>query len=174
MSDLISMRIDSRDVMAAMLRAPRSVATHVERKLSRGALEVAREARRVAPKAFSTLRQSIRHSRISPFEFIVSPGVNYARAVEEGAKPGKMPNPDFLFYWVKKQSGVKWAKRGSAKRQKQRDEIRDRAWGLARYIKEHGTKAQPYMKPTADKMESRVIELVRQGVVDGLHAAGLS
>lgn len=171
---MISMQIDSRDVMAAMLRAPRSVATHVERKLSRGALEVASEARRVAPKAFTKLAQSIRDSRISPFEFMVAPGVNYARAVEDGTKPGKMPNPDFLFYWVKRRAGISWAKRGSVKRQKQRDEIRDRAWGLALYIKEHGTKAQPYMKPTAEKMGDRVIELVRQGVVDGLHEAGLS
>lgn len=162
MSDLISMHIDSRNVMAAMLRAPRSVATHVGRKLARGALEVAREARRVAPKAFTTLAQSIRDSRVSPFEFMVAPGVNYGRMVEEETKPGKMPNPDALIPWVQRVLGA----RGK--------EAEDKAFMIARSIARNGTKAQPYMKPTAEKMGGRVFELVDQGVTDGLHEAGLA
>lgn len=163
---MISMKIDNQDVIAALLRAPRTVEKHIGRQLRRAALEVASEARRVVPKAFSTLEQSIRASRISPFEYHVTPGVNYALAVEEGTGPaaGKaryFPNPDALRPWVERVTGA----RGR--------EAENKAFLIARSIARHGTKAQAYMEPTAEKMGDRVIALVRQGVADGLHEAGI-
>jgi hypothetical protein len=159
---VISVQIDNKDVIAALLRAPISVKAHVSLKLGRAAKEVAREARRVAPKAFTTLAQTIKDSRIAQLEFHVTPGVNYARSVEEGSRPGKMPNPDALRPWVERVLGV----RGH--------EAKNKAFLVARSIARHGTRAQPFMAPTAIKMESRVMQLVREGVVDGLNAAGLA
>lgn len=158
---MISVHVDDKDVLAAMLRAPTVIKAHVGRKLNRAALEVAREARRAAPKAFSTLTQSIRASRIAQLEYHVAPGVNYARAVEEGTKP-HFPNPDVLRPWVERVLGAKGK------------EADNKAFMIARHISRHGTKAHPFMAPTAKKMEDRVMNLVREGVVDGLRAAGLA
>lgn len=159
---MISVHVDNQAVMAAMLRAPVSVKAHVSLKLDRAAKEVARQARRVAPKAFTTLAQTIKDSRIAQLEYHVTPGENYARSVEKGTRPGKMPNPDALRPWVERVLGA----RGH--------DAKNKAFLIARNIARHGTRAQPYMAPTAIKMESRVMQLVREGVVDGLNAAGLS
>lgn len=158
---MIDIKIDEKEVLQAMSRAPRIMARHIERGLGRAAQEVAREERDVVPKAFSNLMNSIRENRISPFERHVNTGVNYARAVEEGTEPGHMPPWQALAPWIHQKT------KASGR------ELRNRAFGLARYIKEHGTKAQPYAAPTAKKMESRVIQLVRESIGAGLSEAGL-
>lgn len=158
----MSIKVDDRDVLAALGRAPREVGRSLERGLDRAGHEVAREGKRQAPKAFSTLANSIKSSRVSPFTREVAPGVNYGRAVEEGTPPGTMPPRSALEPWVR------FRTRATGR------ELRDRAFGLARYIKEHGTRAQPYMEPTRVKMESRVVEIVRESTAAGLREAGLA
>lgn len=140
--------------------------------LDRGAAEVAREARRLAPKAFTTLTNSIRAQTTGEFERTVAPGVNYAAYVEQGSgpaigKPRYMPNPVHLQAWVKLRAGIRiTGKKGSAQRRSQFDEIRDRAWALARYIQAHGTKPQPFMAPAAANKESRVKQLLANAVLN--------
>ena len=167
----------------ALTNAERAQAAHnpeqlnrsVARFLDRGAEEVARELRRAAPKAFSTLTQSIHVIREGDLTRLVAPGVNYARMVEEGTGPaaGKaryFPNPKALEPWVQFRGGVRLTKTkpGTPGRRAQLDEIADRAFGLARYISVHGTRAQPFVAPTQAKMEGRVIALLREGVREGL------
>ncbi len=175
----INIKVDDHDVLAALGRAPREVGRSLERGIERAGHEVAREGKRQAPKSFSTLANSIKSSRVSPFTREVAPGVNYGRAVEEGTKPGTMPPSDVLIPWIKQRAGTAVGFHGPQRKRRfsssrHAEELRDRAFGLARYIKEHGTRAQPYMEPTRVKMESRVVEIVRESAAAGLREAGLA
>lgn len=166
----IRFKVESADAIRAFEQAPEVMTRNLERVLSHGAEEVARAARGNAPKAFSNLVNSIHAFRVAPLHWRVAPGVNYAGDVEEGTKPGYMPNPTHLYAWVKQRSGVRFGetRSGSAARQAQYDDVRDRAWALARHIKAHGTKAHPYMAPAARDKESRVFALLDEGVDAGL------
>ena len=147
----LHIEIDSARAQQAFERAPRVMNKHLGLALDRAAEEVAREARQAAPKAFSTLAQSIRAERDGELARIVAPGVNYARPVEEGTKPGKMPPREALLPWLKQKTGATGR------------ELRNRSFLLARYIQRHGTKAHPYMEPTVAKMRPRVLALLIQG-----------
>lgn len=161
----------------ALEKFPGLLRQNVMAMLDRGAMEVTREAQRLAPKAFTTLTLSIRSQVTGEYERTVAPGVNYAEYVEEGTGPavGKaryMPNPVSLYAYVKLRAKIRiTGRRGTQKRADQLTEIRDRAWALARYIYAHGTKPHPYMAPAAKAKESRVKELLAQGVANA--AAGV-
>lgn len=158
MSDLlkISVKVNDQRTIAAFRQAPARMHQLVGDAVWRGALEVTREARKNAPKAFSTLTQSINATRISELHWRVQPGVNYAAAVEEGRKPGKQAGTaNGLTEWVKLKTGLS-------------GRPLDRAtFAIARAIGLRGIKAQPYMQPAVASKESRVIELVRQAVDRG-------
>lgn len=155
MSNVIRVNIDTQRVREAFKRAPQVMERTIDVKLARGAEEVARAAKRGAPKAFSNLVNSIRAQRVGALHYEVSEGMNYGRAVEEGTRP-HFPNPDALRPWVERVLGV------SGK------EADDKAWMIARAISKRGTRAQPYMQPAADANRSRLFELVQQGVDEGL------
>lgn len=155
MSTNISISIDIGRAKAALARAPQVLENAIDVKLARGAEEVAREAKRLAPKAFSNLINSIRAERIGPMHYQVVEGMNYGRAVEDGTKP-HFPNPDALRPWVERVLGV----RGK--------EADNKAWLIARSISRRGTRAQPYMQPAADAKRGRLFELVQQGVDQGI------
>ena len=164
----IRIRIDADKAREGFARAPDVMTRHLDAKLGRGAAEIAREAQQRVSKVFSTLWASIRSLRVASLHWRVQTGVNYARAVEEGTKPGYLPNPVHLRAWIKARHGIGFAHIGSNERGAQYDEIHDRAWALARFIQAHGTKPHPYMKPAAEAKRSRVIQLAEEGVRDGL------
>lgn len=155
----LSIEIDSARARAAFGKAPAVMNRNLSRYLDRAAQEVAREARAKAPKAFSTLMNSINWRKEGEFVRVVAPSVNYARYVEEGTRPGKMPNREVLLPWLKFRTGATGR------------ELRNRSFLLARYIQRHGTKPQPYMAPTAEKMRGRVLALLREGVEAGIAEA---
>lgn len=173
MSDaiLISTKVSSARVRAAFQRAPERMRQIIGEGVWRGGEEVAREARRLAPSVFATLVNSIKAERISELHAQVSPGVNYAKGVEEGTKPGYTPNLLNLRMYIQasmtRSTGFRWGKGGSLKRQSQDAEIDDRTSALAWYIRAHGTKAKPYMKPAAENKTSRVIDLIREATYRG-------
>ena len=130
--------------------------------------------------AFSNLLNSIGVFAVhteDQFNWFVRPSVNYAVEVEEGTGPAAgmeryFPDPKALEPYVKLRGGVTFTgRRGSAKRRGQEAEVRDRAWGLARFIFEHGTKPHPFAAPTAVEMSPRVIELLTEGAVVAAQAA---
>lgn len=147
--------IDISRARDAVGRIPAEVERAVEVHLARGAEEVARDAKRNAPKAFSNLVNSIRAERVGALHYQVVEGMNYGRAVEEGTGP-HFPNPDNLRPWVERVLGV----RGK--------EARDKAFLIARAISRRGTRAQPYMQPAAEANRSRLFELVALGVGEGI------
>ncbi|MEW6647193.1 MAG: hypothetical protein AB1450_08350 [Pseudomonadota bacterium] len=157
-------RIDDKRVLDAMRNTPRVMLKHLERGLDRAAHEVAREERRVTPKAFSTLTNSVQVLRTGRLERVIAPGVDYAPMVEEGTGPGGNPPQQTLVDWIR------------AKRIEPRDptmDVEDLAFVIGRSIREKGTRPQPFAQPTHEKMQGRVVELVRQSAMDGLREVGL-
>ena len=161
-------------------RDPEAFRRTVAQFLDRAAEETARVMRREAPAVFGTLGKSVHVESPSEFERVIAPGVNYARAVAEGTGPaaGKaryFPNWRNLTELVKtraiRKEGFKWAKPGTRNRISQYQELERRAFALARHIYWHGTRPNPFHKRTAEKVRSRCIQLLAQGVHEGLRAS---
>lgn len=113
-----------------------------------------------APKWRSTLTNSIHAEQVSPTEWTVGPGVDYALAVEEGVKPGKGlprwsdPEAADIKAWLtsKAFAGRRRARKNSMKAVHENLELRDRYQGLAWHVRHHGVKAQPFVGPVAELM----------------------
>jgi hypothetical protein len=138
----------------ALTNGAQALPREVIAALDRAALETQREMQRLAPKAFSTLWTSIGITREGDYERAVRPGVQYAAAVELGTGPAAgqaryFPDPQKLMAWLKFRAG---GAPGAS--------LRDRAFGLARHIERFGTRAQPFVAPTAEAMAPRVQSIV--------------
>jgi len=160
----LTIRVDDKAFRRGMRLAPKEVSRAVDLALGRAAQEVARDARINTPKAFSHLTQSIHVSKPSPLVRMVSAGVRYAHDVEFGQPPGRMPRRANILAWMKVK---KIAQSTRLPRQK------SIAFLIARSIKRHGTKKQPFMQPALDKNRARIVKLVDDGVAAGLRNAGL-
>ena len=79
----------------------------------------------------------------------------YAYWVEYGRKAGGMPPVDVIFQWVKRKHRIsKYNALRAASRMtgKSQDELaRQEAWAIATWIKRHGTKAHPFLKPAYEQ-----------------------
>lgn len=77
----------------------------------------------------------------------------YARSVEYGRKPGKMPPPDILEAWAYKKFRLS------------HKDARSMAWALARSIAKKGTKARPFFEPAVEsgwrKMIDKIAKIVK-------------
>lgn len=156
----ITFQHNSRAVVAAFLRAPAVMTREVDQAVQRGALEVEREERRRAPKAFSHLAQSVHHRRRAPMDFEVIAGQNYSLAVERGTGPGGSPPRQSIEDWIRVKGIVP---RVAAT-------TRGLAFLIGRSIHRKGTPAQPFAEPALRSMTPRVLQLMRQGVDRGVRA----
>jgi hypothetical protein len=149
--------IDSRKVTEGLKKAPAAVERHLELALDRAAAEVARKARDLAPKSFSTLTNSIRSAVAGRLKRIVAPGVNYALSVEKGRPPGRQPGTgNGLQAWVRQKTGLTGIPLERA------------TFLIARSIGRKGTRPQPFMQPAAEDMQDRVRVLLLGAVERGL------
>jgi len=156
----ISITFDDKGIPGKLKAMPQRLAWHLDLKLKRFAQEIAREMKAKAPKAFTTLANSIGVDPDGPLAYKVGPHVAYAWYVEKGRKPGgKMPPINVLIDWIK----VKHLQPFDATM----DE-RDLAFLIGRMMQRRGIKAQPFVTPfTTDVMvRQRGDELVQQGVDD--------
>lgn len=156
----------------------------LERALTDELAKLAQQAavlmRNRAPKWRSTLTNSIRAEQVSPTEWTVSPGVDYALAVEEGVKPGKGlprwadPEASDIKAWLESKAfrGRGRARKNSLKAVHKNLELRDRYQGLAWHVRHHGVKAQPYVAPTAELMRRIFPTRLAQAGRDYLAAQG--
>lgn len=135
--------------------------------LDRAAAEVARGMKRKIrdnrTTAFSNLVNSIHVEADGEYSRRVAPAVRHALMVERGTGPAAgqakyFPDPRALEPWIRLRN-----RPGKAT-------VRDRAWALARFISEHGTKPHPFAAPTAQEMTPRVVDLLTQGAVAGMKA----
>jgi len=132
--------------------APGILHDEVDRALQRGAMEVAREAKKRAPKAFSTLTTSIISNHQYTLKHYVQAGVNYAYGIEHGTKPGHRPSTQSIIDWIKIK-GIEPADMS----------LDSAAFLIARKIYNRGTDAQPFLRPALDNHRSRILQLVRDG-----------
>jgi len=164
MSDSIDIKFNDKAFRAAMKKAPVEVGREVSNAVLGAAIETGDKIQVHAPKAFSTLTDSIKADRINAFEYRVGPHVNYARYVEEGTKPGYWPKFGPLNDWVKRKLGISDSKAAA----RVTESIR---WK----INEFGTKPQPFVQPVIDSgfPQRRLNQLANKGVSIGLRKAGL-
>lgn len=149
------------EVRRAIQKKPAAVRRQVDKKLGRGAQEVAREARRNAPKADSLLTNSVHVFRHGEGDYSVFAGTDYALPVEEGTGPGGSPPDQTLADWVRVK-GITPADPDM--------DMDDLVYVIGRSIRESGTPAQPFMAPALEAKRDRLAQLVRQGTAEGLRA----
>ena len=147
--------LDKAAVERGFATAPKVMERNIRRFLSRGAQDVAREERRQAPKAFSTLTQSIRVDEVGFLHFRVATGTNYAVHVAEGRFPGRQPGTSKgLVEWVKQKTGLSGKPLDRA------------AFVIALAIGRRGIKPNAFDQRTMVATGGRVIEL--EGTAAGL------
>lgn len=164
MSDSIDIKFNDKAFRAAMKKAPVEVGREMKGAVELAAKATGNELKAAAPKAFSTLTNSIKENQFGPFEYRVGPHVNYAEAVEGGRKPGSMPPIADLSQWVKRKLGVTGDR-----------SIKAVSWAIAKKIAQQGTKAQPFVQPVIDSgfPNRRLVWLANRATNKGLRKAGL-
>lgn len=137
----MELTIQNKGLLQALRQSPQVLEKHLNLAVLRSVQEMARSARGYAPKAESTLTQSINHRMVSKLEGIVSTDQDYARMVEEGTGPGGWPSDQSMLDWIR----VK----GITPNDPDMD-LGDLAFLFARSIALHGTPKQPFMQPAFD------------------------
>lgn len=138
MADMqISVVVDSASVLAMLEKAPVMVSTRLRNLVEAGAVAVQREMRQAAPVGVTgQLRGSVRYT-FTPFALSaeVSPNVPYAAPVETGSKAHFPPYGEGtpLAAWAKLKGLNPFL--------------------VARSISRKGTKANPFVQHTYDKMK---------------------
>ena len=162
---MIRIEVKDHGVTQALKKAPSAVAANLGFAAHRAALETARKMKALAPKAFSTLTNSINATKINSLTYRAGPNVSYADAVEKGTGPGGSPPVFALLKWIQ----VK----GISPRDASMTEL-DLAWAIKRKIQQQGTPAQPFAEPVASSgfPQQRLKVLVDQAVAKGLTQAG--
>lgn len=138
---MATIRTNANQLAAAFRKDAEATARVVDQVLERGAITITRNARANAPKARTTLTNSIAHQRLDVARFEVVAGSRYAVHVEEGAGPGG---------WVPTKSMQDWMSVHGVT-------PRDPSMGmdsLTRLIQlsiyKRGTPAQPFFRPAVD------------------------
>lgn len=153
------------DLARVLERAPDKVANAVDVQLGRGALEIALQMREHAPKAQSTLVNSIQAERDALLSWRVGPRVEHAWYVERGRQPGaRMPPLSSIEDWVMTKLQIPPGR-----------ERRSAAWMIGRAIARRGIPPRPFVEPIAQDLrwQDRIDQLTRIGIENGLRAAGV-
>ena len=154
----IEITFNDQGMAAALEKAPERLAWHLDLKLRRFGEELARAMKRKAPKAFTTLTNSIKVDPDGPLAYRIGPHVAYAWWVENGRPPGgKMPPINALIDWIK----VKHLQPFAA-----RMDERDLAFVIGRRMQQRGIKGQPFVTPFATDVmwRQRGDELMAEGM----------
>jgi len=147
--------IDNKRIVQAFEASPAILTKHLNRAIGRVVREMARDARRGAPKASSTLTNSISQRLPSPLSGEVFAGVDYARMVEEGTGRGGFPPRRTLLDWIR-------TRRIEPRRAGMDDNAL--AYVIGRSIARKGTPAQPYMAPALEKNRARAAKRVDDAI----------
>lgn len=148
----LNITVDPAQLQAKIARAVTSMPKVLDRFVQRGANEFARAEKKEAPKALTSLTNSIEANKNGIADWSVGPKMRYAAAVNNGGRP----------HWAPIQPLMDWLR--VTKRVTDKRQLRVRAKGLQRFIAAHGTKANPFVQRTRTKMDDRVIALLREGV----------
>jgi len=159
----LALEIHSKGLMQALSQGPELLKKHVQQAVLRSVMEIARDARRNAPKAYSTLTHSIIQRMVDPLTGEVVAGVDYAQMVEEGTGPGGWPSDRTMLDWI------------HAKHIEPRDPTMDQqdlAFVMARSIALRGTPAQPYLKPALQSNKAKAERRINRAINAALKEMG--
>lgn len=159
----LDITLDDEQLQKAVQKAPGALRHRLKAAVSRGALELSRDARRHAPKAFTTLTNSIRSRVDGELARIVGPNVNYGTYVEQGTGPGGAPSLQTMLDWVR-------VKRITPNNPQHNE--RDLAFIIRRSIARKGTKPQKYMEPAVEAKQDRIVRLLHSAVSNALKESG--
>jgi hypothetical protein len=144
-----------------LARAPDAVMREVDQDVHRVAIMGMRDARTAAPKAMSTLVNSIMTERVGPAHHRIVAEAGHASAQEHGRRPGRMPPIEAIRRWIR------------VRQIRGRGGISERslAFLIARKIGREGTEAQPYMEPQRATSQDRLRRMIPLAVNRGLQEA---
>lgn len=125
------------EMIKAFDESPEKVGKVLQDTTIEAGKQIQREAVKEAPHAFGNLQKSI-HMEYSPIQVEVSARAEYASFVEMGTKPHSI-NPQVLEKWAAKTGANPYA--------------------VARSIRVRGTKANPFMQRTKDKLTESIQEM---------------
>lgn len=123
-----------------------------DRALGRGALELARDAQRTMPKFRSRTVTATGVENGGPLEKRVVFGTRHARYTEYGTGPGGRPTLQEMIDWVRLRQ-IQPRTPGMTQR--------SLAALIRHRIAQHGTKAQPFARPSLVRMRPRLSALMR-------------
>lgn len=158
--------VNNRAVGNALQQAIKSMPDVIDSAVQRAAIEVGRELKRAAPKAFSTLTNSIKEDRIKLMEWRVGPHVDYAQYVEEGTSGGGKVPFQAMLSWIKVKGiqprNPEWS-------------LTDLAWVIQKSILAKGSRKQPFVQPVIDSgfAQQRLDQLVAKAAERVIDEAGL-
>lgn len=150
------------DIAEAVAKGGAQVLKNVDAALSRGAIELADEIKQQAPKATSTLTNSVQ-IKGKPLEWSVIVAAAYAGYVHQGTKEGGRPSLAAMIEWIR------------LKNIKPRDPtMKPQALAhlLRRSIAMKGTPANPFATRALDAKTSRLTELVQAAALAGIAGGG--
>jgi len=159
----MQLTINTDQLLKAVIAQPEKLEKNLDHGIDRVLHLFARGAREEAPKAFTTLTQSIGIERNGKLEGTVGPSVNYGQAVEEGTgifgpdgqPSGVMPPVENIHDWVKL---VNLTPNDPSM------DSADLAWAIARNIALEGTQAQPYMQPSYEDNRKEAERLLNAAI----------
>jgi Bacteriophage HK97-gp10, putative tail-component len=168
-----------------LARYPQITETNLTRALTASLLMIEADAKRNVTQDTRRLAGSINHQIVGTYPNLVGrvgPSLTYGRFVEFGRRPGRMPPVDALMGWVRRHWNPAFigpVQRGSlrpkrtASRNVTQNQIRSRAFALARHIALHGVRAQPFMQPAYRRNQRQIEQLfLRMGARIVAYLAG--
>lgn len=142
----------------AIARKPEEMLPKVDAALFRGAIELADEIRRQAPKVTSTLTNSTQ-IKAKPLEYTIVVASRYAAYVHEGTKDGGQPTLAAMLEWIRLKN-IKPREPGMT--------VRSLASLIRRSIAKHGTPANPFATRALEAKAPRLNELVQAAALQAL------
>ncbi len=155
----LTLTVQTRSLVQAMQKGPALLEQHMRRAVLRTVMEISRDARQKAPKAFSTLTHAIKHRMPQPLVGEVVAGVDYAQMVEEGTGSGGYPGVQVMTDWIRVKN--------ITPNDPTMDQ-RDLAFVMARSVAMKGIPAQPYMQPALDGNKAQAERRIGQAIDNAL------
>lgn len=138
---MISIKVENLDVIQrGFARGAVEMAPLIKDGLIEAGTEIVKTERGEAPHDTGNLQRQIGFE-FQPFKISVTPNANYSAPVHEGSRP-HMPPVEALKSWAKKR-GIN-------------------PWALARSMEKKGTKANPFVTRTAEKIEDKINKIFQK------------
>lgn len=143
----VSLNVTRHSLLQAINKSPALAEQAINQIFRRATQEGTREAKREAPKADSTLTNSIAPKQLSYTHHQIITGPHYSRYVEEGTGPGG---------WVPDKTMEDWLKVKGIRPRDPDMSMEQLVFLIQTHIFYKGTPAQPYLKPAAALIRKRL------------------